>query len=72
MFSVIKSVYSRYEGSVNPIPGTFSYRTDKEKEAQEFSAVTLSCETKFPSRVPYGVSILGTNSQGILFLFKYL
>ena len=60
-------MFSRYEGSMNPIPGTFSYRT--EKEDTEFTVLTLSCETKFPTKVPYGVSILEANSHGNVFIF---
>ena len=70
MFIHLYFMFSRYEGSMNPIPGTFSYRT--EKEDTEFSVLTLSCETKFPTKVPYGVSILEANSHGniyILFVF---
>jgi len=44
-----------YEGSANPIPGTFSLQPGI-KQDEGSTPATLSCEAKYTERTPYGVS----------------
>merc|ERR550519_465018 len=48
-----------YEGSFHAMEGVFSHQphpTDGSVEVSDFYPVTITCENKFPSKIPYGVT----------------
>lgn len=48
-----------YEGSFHAIEGVFSQQTlssGGEVEVSDYNPVTITCENKFPSKIPYGVT----------------
>jgi hypothetical protein len=54
----------RYEGSLKPLEGAFSFT---QETFPSLRLLRLTCETKFPTRVPYALSFYSSPGQ----LFSY-
>ena len=67
-FHVWLHAFYRYEGSLHPLQGTFSFSTE-EHEGSSFLSTVLSCETRYAARVPFGVSFYKSNGR---FYYSFL
>ena len=64
----------RYEGIVKANEGILSATVKEPMEPDTDSDtffVELNCESKYPSRIPYGVSIVGSKGQHFSYITKH-
>ena len=66
-------ICSRYEGSFHAMEGVFSQQphpTDTFVEVSDYFPVTVACENKFPSKIPYGVTFYKDKGMYVIYVWK--